>query len=383
MPRFRSISTAALAVLPVLALSAAPGRHAPALVPAGGHAYAGRDSARARVEDRAWDLVMTRHFGQQGNAAGFSTILRAGRDLWAFGGTNPGGASTPIAGQLSGRTWTASSLPAGLSNFISDASAPSRSDIWAISSYGRYVLRWDGTRWLLVRSWPRPGFFTDIVATSWRDAWVFGTAPDGSRSLGTWHYADHRWQRAGGAASAIYRASVVSGRDIWAVAAQPRSDAVLRFDGRRWARVRTGKAVAAIRWRDVLAESAHDVWLLGDSAKSRLVLAHWNGWRWHLISTAVPALAGQLASGPDGRILATATSYAQVPAGLIVTASAGGRVSTSVIRSALGCGASDAVVVPGTGAVWVSGGTLTRLGGDAAIWKRESPAARETDRDEI
>jgi hypothetical protein len=51
-----------------------------------------------------------------------------------------------------------------------------------------------------------------------------------------------------------------------------------------------------------------------------------------------------------------------------------GHLSTSMVTSALGCGVSDAVLVARTGAVWASGGTLTKLGGNAAIWVRLAPA---------
>lgn len=379
MPRFRSISTAVLAVLPALPLSASVGHPAP--VPTGAHAP--QPDRRASLADQTWDLAVTRHFGHPGSAAGYSTILLAGRDLWAFGGTNPGGRSTPIADRLTGGKWAASALPTGLSDFISDASAPSRADIWAVSSYGRFVLRWDGARWHLVRQWRGPGFLTDIVATSPHDAWVFGTAFDGSRSLGTWHYDGHRWLRVTGAARDIYRASVVSGRDIWAIAAEGRTDSILRSDGRRWHRVRTDRAVSAVRWRDVLAESPRNVWLLGNTANGRLVLAHWTGSSWHLVTTPLKALAGQLARGANGRVLATATTYTQNPAGLVIEVTDAGRLTSSAITSPLGCGVSDAVLVPRTGSVWATGGTLTRLGGNAAIWVRAPAAVREHGRDEI
>ena len=276
-----------------------------------------------------------------------------------------------------------SALPAGLSDFISDASAPGPADIWAISSYGRYVLHWDGARWQLARKWIEPGYFTDIVAPSARNVWVFGTAADGSRSLGTWHFDGQAWLRAGGAARDIYRASTVSSQDIWAIAAGARSDTVLHFYGRRWHHVRVDRAIAGVRWRDILAESARNVWLLGDTAKGKLELAHWNGSAWRQIGTSLSALAGQLATARGGRVLATATSSGQLPSGLILELTDAGHVTTSVVTSPLGCGVSDAVYVARTGSVWASGGTLTRLGGDAAIWVRTPPGSRGHDRDAV
>ena len=369
MPRFRSLSTVALAVLPVLPLSGSLSYLDPGQSAAGGHAA----PARASLVAQTWGLAMSKHFGHPGTAAGFSAILITDGRLWAFGGTNPGGTSAPIADQRTGKRWVASALPAGLGDFISDASATSPRDIWAVSGYGRYVLHFDGISWQLSRRWPGPGSLSDVVATSSRSAWVFGTSFDGARSIGAWHFDGTSWRPVTGMADDIYRASADSGHDIWAIAARARTDALLRFDGRRWHRVRASGAVAGIRWRDILAESARSVWLLGNTGKGRLVFAHWNGARWHRFVTPLTALAGQLAAARDGRVLATATSPAQLPTGLIVTMSGDGRVTTSVIASALGCGVSDAVVAVRTGAIWASGGTLTKLGGDAAIWLRTAP----------
>ena len=377
MPRFRSLSTVALAVLPVLPLSGSLSYLDPGQGAAGGRAA----PARASLVAQTWGLAMSRHFGHPGTAAGFSAILTTDGRLWAFGGTNPGGTSTPIADQLTDKRWVASALPARLSDFISDASATSPRDIWAVSGYGRYVLHYDGIRWQLAHRWRGPGSLSDIVGTSSRSAWVFGTSFDGARSVGAWHFDGTSWRPATGMADDIYRASADSGHDIWAIAAGARSDALLRFDGHRWHQVRASGAVAGIRWRDILAESARSVWLLGDTGKGRLVFAHWNGARWHRFVTPLTALAGQLAAARDDRVLATATSPAQLPTGLIVTMSGEGRVTTSVITSALGCGVSDAVVAVRTGSIWASGGTLTKLGGNAAIWVRTTPGDRDRDVD--
>ena len=369
MPRFRSISMVALAVLPALPLSTQFSRPEPAL------------ARHTRQADQGWNLAMTRHFGHPGNASGFSTILLTDGRLWVFGGTNPGGSSSPVAEHFSRGRWTAARLPARLTDFISDASAPSSHDIWAISSYGRYVLRYDGSSWQLARRWRGPGYFSDIVATSARNAWAFGTAANGVRSLGTWHFDGRSWRPAGGNARDIYRASAVNGKDAWAIAAGPRSDAILRFNGRRWHRTRVSRAISSIRWHDILAESARDVWLLGDTTNGRLVFAHWNGMVWDRFVTRLPVLAGQLAGARSGRVLATATSSGLLPTGMVVMMTSEGHLATSVINSSLGCGVSDGVFVARTGAIWASGGTLTTLGGNAAVWERTPGAGSDVDID--
>ena len=84
----------------------------------------------------------------------------------------------PVAALWDGSTLTSSVLPHGLTGFISEASAPAANDIWAASQYGRYVLRYDGHRWLVAAQWRR-GQITGLTAISGRDVWVFGTTVGG------------------------------------------------------------------------------------------------------------------------------------------------------------------------------------------------------------
>jgi hypothetical protein len=368
MPRFSSLSAAAMVILPGLI----PGI-------AGPHAAPGPPPAPAAP---AWHLALTTHFGGPGNASGYATILMAGREVWAFGGTNPGGQSSPVAAKLTGKRWTFERLPGGLTDFISDASATSAHSIWAVSGYGRYVLHWDGSRWQVARRW-RGGTLSDVMAVSPRQAWVFGTSATGDRTVGTWRFDGRAWEPEGGIAADIYRASAVSARDIWAIAAGPRGDAILHLGGRGWRRVPAGRAMQAVRWHDILAESRSDVWLLGDttsrSGSGRLVLARWNGAHWAIYRTHARAWAGQLSAASRGQLLATATSSGPLTAGLIITMTDGGHMTWSRISSRLGSGVTDVTFAPRTGTLWASGATLTRLGGDAAVWVHSiSRAASET-----
>jgi hypothetical protein len=365
MPRIRSLTTSALAVLPVMALAPHLGVHAA--------------RQQARPVSASWALAVTRHFGQPGNASGYSAILAVGDSLWVFGGTNPGGGSGPVVEVLTRQRWVVSSLPAGLTGFLSDASAPSPRDIWAISGYSRYVLRWNGSHWRRIRSWADHGTLSGIVATDSRDAWVFGTSADGVRSLGTWHYYGRHWHRTGGLTRDIYQASAVSRNEIWAIAAGPRLDSILRFSGHKWHHVPAGQAITAIRWHAILAVSARDIWLLGDttvdSGSGRIVLAQWDGAGWRTFVTSLRAWAGRLALGRGDEVLFTATSSGLQPTGIVAAMTSDGHLSWSAIESSLGAGISDVAYAPKTGAIWASGGILTRLGGDAAVWVHRGHSA--------
>jgi hypothetical protein len=371
MPRYRSLSAVAVAILPVMMLN-----------PAAGRANVQRVSVyQAPAASPQWHMALNLHYGQLLNASGYSEILSIGRVIWAFGGTNPGGQSSPVAMFLARGTWHESKLPTGLTNFISGASAPKPNDIWAISEYGGYVLHWNGTRWLEAKSWSQSAELTGVTAVSNRDVWVFGTSANGDRTIGTWHFNGHAWAPVEDAGSDIYRASAVSAHDIWGIAAGPKVDTIERFGNRGWRHVRTGRVLVGVQWHDILAVSDSDVWILGTTASNkgtgRLILAHWNGSHWTRFDTSLEAWAGRLASVADGSIVATASGL--LGDGLIIETTSRGHLTWSTIASSLGSGVTDVAYAPKSHVLWASGGILTRLGGNAALWtltlRQSSPRA--------
>ncbi len=277
-----------------------------------------------------------------------------------------------MAERWNGSTLTPSRLPAGLRGFINAASAPSGSDVWAASEYGHYVLHWNGTSWRLARRFGA-GPITGLTAISAADVWVFGTTASGAVGAGTWRFDGHRWARATGRAATIYRASAVSRRDIWAISAARSAAAVVRFEnGRSWRRVPTGRILAGLRLRDILAVSAADVWLLGDRPGTggvHPVLVHWDGSEWTRITAPVTAWPGLLAKGPAGSVLVTATSADAAATGGVLEASTRGFGPAIAIRSPLGTGVSDVSLGGSPASLWAAGGVLTRLGGDAVLWE--------------
>jgi hypothetical protein len=363
--------TAALAgVVPVLALAVAvpalAWQAAPDRTSAPAHARPAASTSRS-----AFRVAVSLHYGKRANASGYSVVVATGsREAWVFGGTNPGGPSTPVAERWNGRAMTPSALPTGLTGFISDASAPSATDIWAASQYGRYVLHWNGTRWRLAMRW-RDGMITGLTAVSANDVWVFGTTASGTQETGTWHFNGRSWTRAAGSAASIYRASAVSRHDIWAIAASPGADSILQYLGRTWRPVHTGRVLAGVTLHDVMAVSDDSVWVVGDEvsgSSARIVLAHWNGVRWRRIPSRVRAWPGRLAPGPHGSVLITATPAAGAAAGLILQASVNGWRPPIMIRSHLGSGIADVAMLRRTRSLLASGGILTRSGGNAVIW---------------
>jgi hypothetical protein len=335
-------------------------------------------TVRAAAAGRAaspgdWPIAVVRHYGSAHDASGYSAVVTVGKtDVWVFGGTNPGGVSAPVAMRWDGTRWQSWPLPAGLTGFISDASAPSSRDIWAVSDSGGYVLHWNGKRWSVARRWPDHDVLTGVTALSPADVWIFGTSTVGVRGLGTWHFNGVSWTLAKGRAVQIYRASAVSAHDIWAVAATRRGGFVEHFDGHAWLRVGTGRALAGASLDDVLALSRHSVWVIGNvparHGEGQLVVAHFDGRRWTTTPTPWHADTGRLAPDGYGGVWFTADNTVGGTDALIGHLSYLCPFTWTIVRHGLGSGISDIATSRRTGRIWLSGGFLTRVGGDAAIW---------------
>jgi hypothetical protein len=328
-------------------------------------------SARTETAS-AWRVDVSRHYGQPTNASGYSAVVALSRrDAWAFGGTNPGGRSVPVAQHWNGNRWRPSVLPSGLTGFISDASGRSARDVWAISDYGKYVLHWSGVHWRAVKHWRGQGQLTGLTALSKDDVWVFGTTATGEQGIGSWHFNGRHWARASSRAKDIYRASALSAHDIWAIAASPRRDWIERFNGHTWRRVRIGRVLAHTRLQDIRVVAKDSVWLDGNLPAAhgygRLVLAHWNGSRWTRLTTRWHALAGRLAGDGHGGMWVTAMTATRA---MVLHLGRHWHLVESALRPSQDSGVSDLAVIPGTDSLWATGGLLVGRGGNAVIFAR-------------
>jgi hypothetical protein len=106
-----------------------------------------------------WRLVSAIHKGPAADINSLSSVVAVNKsDAWAFGGSDvaiqQGG--TPTAEHWNGH-WRAAALPAGLAGSLGAASAPGRSDIWAVSQLNGYVLHYNGTKWSVAKKFPETG----------------------------------------------------------------------------------------------------------------------------------------------------------------------------------------------------------------------------------
>jgi hypothetical protein len=331
-------------------------------------------AARSSAPD--WQIVATVHYGPGGNASGYSAVVAlTTRDAWVFGGTNPGGTSSPAAEHWNGSRWQSSALPAGLSGFIVAANATSARNVWAVGD--GYALRWNGTKWSVAKIWPQPRQLTSVAAINRGDVWVFGSSTfSGQAGLGAWHFNGRTWIRVRGMASSIYRASATGRHSIWGITVSPRGGSVARYNGHTWERVRSaGSALANTQLDNVLAMSPTSVWVSGTSPvngeHARLVLAHWDGSRWRrfVAPWAVQQPERFASDGAGGIWIPVVTGGGGPGTWILHMSRAGGWTRTPIaVGQAAGVGVGDLALIPGTGSLWGSGGLLTATGGDATIW---------------
>jgi hypothetical protein len=323
-----------------------------------------------------WRIVATVHYGPDDNASGYSAVVAVRKDdAWVFGGTNPGGPSSPTAEYWNGKSWRTSPLPPGLGGFVVAAGASSARNIWAVGD--GYALRWNGTKWSVAKIWSQSRHLTSVAVINRDDVWVFGCSMfSGTAGLGAWHFNGRAWIRASGIASSVYRASAVTRHDIWAITAGPRNGSVAHYNGRKWQRVRSAAAVLAhTQLDDVVATSPVSVWVSGISPASggngHLVLAHWDGSHWkRFVSPWQVQQPERFAPDGAGGIWIPAMTGGPDPATWIMHLSQAGQWTRTSIPAgqAAGVGVGDLALIPGTTSLWGSGGLLTTAGGDAAIW---------------
>jgi hypothetical protein len=337
-----------------------------------------------------WQIAATVHYGPTDYASGYTAVVATAKDdAWAFGGTNPGGTSTPTAERWTGKRWQPWALPSGLSGFIVAAAASSPSNVWAVGN--GYALRWNGVRWSVAKTWSEAGQTTSVAVISPTNVWVFGSSSfSGVTGLGAWHFTGRTWIRATGLASRIYRVSAISRHDIWAVTVSPDGGSVVQYNGHSWARVPAADAaLARTQLDDVLAVSPDNIWVSGVTPVSgvdgHLVLLHWNGQRWNRFVSPWPVQQPErfATDGAHG-VWIPAVTGGQTPATWILHLSSAGvwtRTQIAVGWPQTGVGVGDLALIPGTTTLWGSGGLLTTAGGDAAIWEHAVPGISLAARD--
>ncbi|HEV2241875.1 MAG TPA: hypothetical protein VGR98_12600 [Streptosporangiaceae bacterium] len=328
-------------------------------------------AAPAQAAVTGWRQFFRQHYGAPGNFSGYMAVAAPGKsDAWAFGGTALSGGTapsgSPVAERWNGRAWRGSPLPAGLHDTIIAASAPSATDIWAVTHFGGYVLHWNGTRWSLAKRLPGAvgGQLTGVTALSTDDVWVFGGGGS-TGGLGTWHFNGRVWRHWTGNASGLENASAVSPTNIWAIGGllTPFS-AIMHFNGRSWRPV-TAKALSGLGFAEIRALTRNDIWATAIAGRSNTPawLVHFNGTQWTRIRIPWKVVPDRITADGQGGLWLTAVGLTTGQP-FVVHRTASGRWSRTPLSTLL----FGLALIPGTASLWGVGSATARTGGNAVIW---------------
>jgi hypothetical protein len=302
------------------------------------------------------------------NHSQYDVVLAWPGQAWFLGGTDVGGHGKPTAEQIRNGKPEAATLPSSAHSWITAASAPSRSDIWAVTFLGGTVLNWNGTAWRTEPrgSWKAGTRFTGITALNQTDVWLFGTAGRHHPGGGTWHFSGTAWTRVKGVAAGIFQASAAGKSHIWGIgnAGHP-GNALFRLSGSSWRRIRP-RALAGFTYSHVLALSASNVWVAGLVAGVPK-LGHFNGHGWtRERMPGVTAATGMCRDGRGGLWVIANTGRSP---SFVRNRSAGGtwrmaKVSKNAANRVLAC-----ALVPGTVRAWGAGKASAPRGSAAAAYR--------------
>jgi hypothetical protein len=343
-----------------------------AAVAIGALAFGASASASASVKPAAspgWRQVYSKHYGAANSYSGYNAVVATSKSsAWAFGGSNvAGGNDLPVAAHWNGRAWTASALPAGVSDEIIAASAPAANDVWAVSFDGGWVLHWNGSKWLVAKHFKATGEITGITALSPTNVWVFGASGMGP-GLGTWHYNGRSWSKWQGNAVGLQNGSALSAANIWALGGTKAPFSTIMHYTGAWHPV-TASALAGLQFGRIAALSATNVWataFVAGGSQEVPYLVHFNG-KWTRYKLPWPLSPGQaLASDGQGGVWLTATSSSGEI--YFVHRTAKGVWSRTPIVSP-GKGVVDGLAhIPGTSSLWSVGLNVGKTDGSAVIW---------------
>jgi len=253
-----------------------------------GTAVAGTAVAQAApATPAAWHIVKQVHSGAAGD---FTAVVATGKSAgWAFNGNTLAAPSTkPTAWKRSGSTWTRASFPGRRGEEVVAADATSPTDVWAFTEVGAgsRVLRWNGHKWSVVKTFGQPIGGASVV--SGKDVWVFGQA-EINQQLGVWHYNGRRWSRL---STSLDGGSALSATSAWAF----RGTAVYHYNGHTWAKTSVAKQLPGKLpnglndpiLTGIYAQSATSVYAVGNGQAEDeggpTVILHYNGHGWSKVA---------------------------------------------------------------------------------------------------
>jgi hypothetical protein len=230
-------------------------------------------------------------------------------DVWTAGTQDTaGGGTRPRIHHWNGSAWSIVLSPTGSGSRTGvatiDALAPN--DVWAAGASGSasFVLRWDGTAWV-VQNTLDIGPINEISALSANDVWAIS----GNETM---HWNGTSWTvHEFPVGFNMYGVTIqaVATNDVWAGGyVQNSVPRVLRWDGTKWNVVTvTGPYSQSSEFSDFAVIAPDDIWAVGrynpTGSQDRTFTAHWDGTDWTTVTSPTPpgswsVLQGVSATGP-------------------------------------------------------------------------------------
>ncbi|WP_433328826.1 hypothetical protein [Spirillospora sp. CA-294931] len=200
-------------------------------------------------------------------------------DVWVVG-TAKGG--TGHTAHWTGRAWRGGTLRGAVLRAV-EARTPS--EVWAAGGRGGTgaIWRWNGHKWAPVPLRDRVEELTSLSARAAGDAWAVG----GRASV--LHWDGRAWTRVRGpqlpAGATLTDIAAPRPGEAWTVGTTPSGGAlVLRWGGKSW----TSLPAPGARLHSITGDGRAGVWVGGEDAVGRPLLAHWAGARWAVSRPPVP-----------------------------------------------------------------------------------------------
>ncbi|WP_106397840.1 hypothetical protein [Actinocorallia populi] len=286
---------------------------------------------------------------------------------WFFGFDD---ALRPTSLRWDGKKIKKVAFPRKAKGFLLGADFASADDGWAVSwsrgpEFGVdiFVLRWGGKAWKLAKHESVQGAAPEIKALGRGRVLVTGIFKNGDTEL-NWWFDGRTWTEK----KAKLRLHDFSGR--YALGWRPAGQSLVRWDGKRWTKVRVGALPERVKGQrvelDLLeARSPKEIWLTAArySNKTSAVtyLLRWDGERWRRERVPLPSVHSsidRIASDGRGGLWAIGSGR-----GLLQGVDGPGepllyhRLPSGKWRSVKNGGAfSDMARVPGTTSLWAVGG---------------------------
>lgn len=231
-------------------------------------------------------------------------------DVWIVGLYQDKAPAVPLAEHWNGKAWAVAEVPVGpwgVAAHLTAVDALAADDVWAVGAGQNVgeeqtlIERWDGSVWTIVPS-PNASARTnelsgvDMIAAS--DGWAVGDYYGAERDLAlTEHWDGHSWSIVDAANPAkgmnvLYGVAGTAPDDVWAVGFSRESDQasprvlIEHWDGTRWNLVSSPSPGRTASLSKITATSSRDVWVAGtyDNGTTFVPLVeHWDGHTWNVM----------------------------------------------------------------------------------------------------